>query len=374
MTARVFISYRTSDGADKATALARDLDALFGEEQIFLDKDDLPAGSRWRDEIARTLHKSPILLVLVTPNYLGARDGDGKRCIERADDPPRDELEAALAANAQIIPLVCDGVAAIPPATDLPRPFDQLCERTWRKLRAYDWREDLNRLAADLQALGVVPRTTPGEFGSAPLPLAGGLAEAPGREPRRSTVVAIAAVSAVVLAGAGIAGWRWLDEAEKEREEEAKKKRGPNLAGRWRASVGKRGANTSRDGEVVMFTVAQEGVKLRIASSAVDIERDPDWTNHRDFWKQRTGTPLTRVFYRGEGLIRGDEDDVVAADAPPGPRRILVSVRVDPPEGGEAIDTGALRGAIDPDGNRIRGRLWLNSEQAERVVDLRRGD
>ena len=121
-----------------------------------------------------------------------------------------------------------------------------------------------------------------------------------------------------------------------------------------------------------MFTVAQEGVKLRIASSAVDIERDPDWTNHRDFWKQRTGTPLTRVFYRGEGLIRGDEDDVVAADAPPGPKRILVSVRVDPPEGGEAIDTGALRGAIDPDGNRIRGRLWLNSEQAERVVDLRR--
>ena len=51
MTARVFISYRTSDGADKATALARDLDALFGQEQIFLDKDDLPAGSRWRDDL-----------------------------------------------------------------------------------------------------------------------------------------------------------------------------------------------------------------------------------------------------------------------------------------------------------------------------------
>src|SRR5436309_9004046 len=102
MTARVFISYRSSDGADKATALARDLDALFGQEQIFLDKDDLPAGSRWRDEIARTLHDSPILLVLVTPNYLGARDSDGKRCIERADDPPRDELETALAAGAQI--------------------------------------------------------------------------------------------------------------------------------------------------------------------------------------------------------------------------------------------------------------------------------
>jgi hypothetical protein len=173
MSARVFISYRTSDGADKATALARDLDALFGEEQIFLDKDDLPAGSRWRDVIARTLEQSPILLVLVTPNYLGARDSQGKRCIERDDDPPRDELQAGLAARAQVIPLMCDGVTAIPAAADLPKPFDQLCERTWRKLRAYDWREDLNRLATDLRALGVVPRTTPGEFGAAPLPLAG---------------------------------------------------------------------------------------------------------------------------------------------------------------------------------------------------------
>jgi hypothetical protein len=363
VSARVFISYRTSDGADKATALARDLDALFGEAQIFLDKDDLPAGSRWRDEIARTLHQSPILLVLVTPNYLGARDQQGKRCIERDDDPPRDELEAALAANATIIPLMCDGVSAIPPAADLPKPFDQLCERTWRKLRAYDWREDLNRLAGDLQALGVVPRTTPGEFGSAPLPLAGDIANV-GRDPAATRRWAVAAIGAVVLAGAGIAAWRWL--------EVEKKKKGPNLAGRWRASVGKRGATTSRDGDVVMVTIAQEGVKLRITSSAVDIERDPDWENYRDFWKQRTGTALRRVFYRGEGLIRGDEDDVVAADAPPGPRRILVSVRVDPPEGGDAIDTGALRGAIDPDGNRIRGRLWLNSEQAERVVDLRR--
>jgi hypothetical protein len=365
MSARVFISYRSSDGADKATALARDLDAMFGQEQIFLDKDDLPAGSRWRDEIARTLHASAILLVLVTPNYLGARDSTGKRCIERADDPPRDELEAALAARAQIIPLMCDGVNQTPPAADLPAPFDQLSERTWRKLRAYDWREDLSRLAGDLRALGIVPRTTPGEFGSGPLPLAGDLAPptagAGGSGSRRWV---IAAISAVLVAGGATAAWRWYEIEQK--------KKGPKLAGRWRVSVGKRGATTSRDGEVVMVTIVQEGASLRIASSAVDIEHDSDWENYRDFWKQRTGSPLTRVFYRGEGLIRGDEDDVAAPDAPAGPRRILVSVHVDPPEGGEPIDTGALRGVIDPDGNRIRARLWLNSEQGERVVDLRR--
>ncbi|HEY4956580.1 MAG TPA: hypothetical protein VII31_02120, partial [Caldimonas sp.] len=139
----------------------------------------------------------------------------------------------------------------------------------------------------------------------------------------------------------------------------------------WRASIGKRGATTSRDGEIVIVTIEQDGASLKLASSAVDIERDRDWQNYRDFWQQKKGQPLNRVFYRGEGVIRSDSDDI-ATDAPPGPRRVLLSVHVDVPEGGDPIDTGALRGAIDPDGKRIRARLWLNSEQGERVVDLRR--
>ena len=73
MSYRVFISYRSSDGADKATALARDLDAMFGDDQIFLDKEDLAPGSRWRDGIAAALGNAPVLLVLVTPNLGAAR-------------------------------------------------------------------------------------------------------------------------------------------------------------------------------------------------------------------------------------------------------------------------------------------------------------
>jgi hypothetical protein len=358
MTARVFISYRTSDGADKATALARDLDALFGQEQIFLDKDDLPAGSRWRDEIARALHDAPILLVLVTPNYLGARDGDGKRCIEREDDPVRDELAAALAANAHVIPLMCDGVTETPSAASLPQPFDQLAERTWRRLRAYDWREDLARLSDDLRAFGVVPRTTPAPLGSAPLPLEA-LAEVEVAAAKLGIGRRLALLGgAVLLFGGGVAAWRWQEQ------------KAASLAGRWRANIGKKNATTSRDGEIVNVTIEQNGESLRVASSAVDIEQDPDWAKYRAFWQERFGQPLNKVFYRGEGVLQSDE--VTAPDAPPGPRRVLLSVHVDAPERGEPIDTGALRGTIDPDGKRIRARLWLNSEQGERVVDLRR--
>jgi hypothetical protein len=359
MTARVFISYRTSDGADKATALARDLDAMFGQEQIFLDKDDLPAGSRWRDEIAKTLHDAPILLVLVTPNYLGARDGAGGRCIDRDDDPVRDELATALAANAHIIPLMCDGVAETPAAAALPAPFDQLAERTWRRLRAYDWREDLARLAEDLRAIGLVPRTSPAPLGSAPLPLAA-LAEVDAVAARMGIGRRLALFGATALVvGGGVAFWLWQE------------KKAESLAGPWRANIGKKGAANSRDGEIVNVTIEQTGESLRVASSAVDIERDPDWQKYRAFWQERFGQPLNRVFYRGEGVLQRDEK--TAPDAPAGPRRILLSVHVDTPEGGAPIDTGALRGTIDADGNRIRARLWLNSEQGERVVDLRRG-
>jgi hypothetical protein len=357
MAARVFISYRSSDGVDKATALARDLDAMFGQEQIFLDKEDLPAGSRWRDEIAQTLTDAPILLVLVTPNYLGARDSGGTRCIDRPDDPVRDELASALAAGARIIPLMCDGVTQAPSRADVPAPFDQLAEHTWRRLRAYDWREDVARLAGDLRAMGVVPRTTPAPLGSAPLPLASDPADA--AAPPRPLARRLALVGGlIVLAGGGFAAWQW------------QQRQATRIAGRWRASIGRRGATSARDGEIVIVTVEQNGESLRFASSAVDIEADPDWKSYREFWQSRTGQPLKHVFYRGEGVIQGD--DVTAPDAPPGPRRVLLSVHVDAPEGGDPIDTGALRATIDPDARRIRGRLWLNSEQNERVIDLRR--
>ena len=287
MASRIFISYRTSDGVDKATALARDLDRLFGQSQVFLDKEDLPAGCRWRDEIARTLSGAPILLVLVTPHYLDARDAAGTRCIEREDDPVRDELAAALAAGAHVIPLMCDGVAQTPPASSLPTPFDQLAERTWRHLRAYDWREDLARLADDLRGMGIVDRAASASASAsataAPLGLMTAAAAATATPTSRGRRLAIGGLVAVALGGA-FAAWRYLDG------------RPPSLEGRWRASVGKRGATSSRDGEVVMVTLEQAGANLKAASSAVDIERDPDWQNYRDFWQQKKGQALTRGF------------------------------------------------------------------------------
>ena len=52
---RIFISYRSSDGKKDANSLNRDLESVFGDEQVFLDKQDLPGGSTWREVIAGAL-------------------------------------------------------------------------------------------------------------------------------------------------------------------------------------------------------------------------------------------------------------------------------------------------------------------------------
>ena len=407
MVYRVFISYRGSDGADKATALARDLDAMFGDDQIFLDKEDLAPGSRWRDGIAADQGNAPVLLVLVTPNYLGAVDAQGQRRIDRADDPARRELGAGFAAKAHVIPLLCDGVEAMPSATELPSPFEHLCELQWGRLRAYDWRADMSRLADDLCELGLTPRpaSMPGtipvpmnEPTTTPMPLdppgtAATHRDEVGDEGRRS-VLGLAALA--VLAVGGWSFWRW------------RQKRAAMLSGPWRARIGAPGAPTSRQGESMIFALAQEGENLRLTSSAVDIEHDPQWENYRDFWKQRTGNDLNSVFYRGEGKIVHDDDGFSGSPAAPAAaaasgavgdadaasevastppkkrkpeparpvalRRVVVEVNIATPgSDSETIDEGVFRGVVDIDDQWIHGRLWLKSEQAERVMDLRRG-
>lgn len=202
MSTRIFISYRTVDGVDKATALSRDLGRIFGAGAVFLDKDDLRGGSDWREEIGRTLQSQPILLLLATPMLFEAKSDDGRPRIADPADPVRRELEAALEVGAHIIPVMCDGLSALPDTTQLPPSFQRLCGLTWRKLRAYDWNHDIERLAADLRALGVQPEpvaTAPRIPGATPAPVLQG--------PTRRLGL-FAAVAAALL-GVAVTGTWW---------------------------------------------------------------------------------------------------------------------------------------------------------------------
>ena len=328
MAARIFISYRSSDGKDKATALARDLGAVFGDAAVFLDKDDLRGGSRWRDEVQQLLDQRPVLLLLMTPQLLAATDAAGRLRIEDPDDPVRRELADALEANAQIVPLLCDGFDAPPTANGLPPPFDQIGERTWRKLRAYDWQGDVQRLVDDLRALGVPAQAVQGAAAAGP------------SDTRRAWLVA--ALAGVMLAG--VAAWVTLRAPASQ-----------GVAGDWATTV---------DGQPSMrFVFRFEADKLVLTSQPVPIADRADWAEYRAFWRERSGAELTHIVYRGEGTLRADPGVPPAIDV----ALTLVSSPADVP-----VDSGNLSATLAADGASMHGTLWLNSAQADRPVTLRR--
>jgi len=334
MSTRIFISYRTSDGMDKATALARDLVRVFGEAAVFLDKDDLAGGSVWRKEIGHALQERPVMLLLLTPDLIEARGPDGRLRIADADDPVRREVEAAREAGAHLIPVLCDGLHAPPDATKLPAPFDHLGELTWRKLRAYDWKADIDRLVADLRALGVTPPDAP--------------APAPAAASARRSVLVLA--TAAVLAGSAALAWWWSARAPTV----APAAGTAGVAGRWAATLW--------HGERTLLVITQTPAGLTLASEPIAISGRPDWAEYRRFWRERFQADLDAVMYRGTGVARTDPGQPVAID---------VAIQVLPVPGtGEPVDSGNLSAVLSADGQRLDGKIWLNGAQAEQVATL----
>jgi TIR domain len=326
---RIFISYRTSDGADKATTLARDLGEVFGDAQVFIDKEDLPAGIPWRDAIGAEIGTRPVLLLLVTPDCFGAR-------INQADDPVRREIGSALAQNAHVIPLLADGVEKLPEG--LPPPLDTLAERTWRRLRAYDWHNDFDRLVADLEALGI-QRLVPRE------------------ERQRGARLRSAAIAAglLLVAGAGGGWWWWGPHAEQ---------LAGNTSGDWTARVAAPANEVGSRLDRVLLRLTQQGEDVTLVSQPIDITQDPAWRGFAEGWLQRFDQKLERVVWRGKGTARKETDQLLRLD---------IALSVETEAGGSSIETGNLALESDRSGRRMSGRLWMNGEQAERALELRRG-
>ena len=340
MTARIFISYRTSDGMDKATALARDLSERFGAEQVFLDKDDLRGGSSWRDEVRRALDAKPVVLLLLTPQLFAATDHAGALRIADPNDPVRREFGAALAAGAEIIPLCCDGVDSPPPASDLPPPFDRIGDYTWRKLRAYDWKNDLDRIVDDLTASGVQSN-----------------ADASGAS-RASSARRIGLLGSglVALAIAGALGWHLWNPTPVAGKPPVPVATGPiGLPGTWLATVG--------TDAPFAFTLLRKDDNLALTSEPVPIDDRAGWASYRAYWLRLTGGELKSIVYRGQGTVITDPGTPLAID---------IAWKLFNGAGDTMIDSGNLHASAAPDGKSLDGRLWSNGDQADRPIVLRR--
>ena len=124
---QIFISYRRDDSAGYVRALYDRLVEHFGEEQVFMDVDDIDPGLPFDEAIKYALDQCKVLLVVIGRRWMEKKDGKEPR-INDPEDFVRIEISAALLRNIHVIPVLVNGTS-MPGEEELPEPLRALAKR-----------------------------------------------------------------------------------------------------------------------------------------------------------------------------------------------------------------------------------------------------
>lgn len=119
----ICISYRRADSQAITGRIFDRLIANYGKDSIFIDIDNIPAGTDFRQYLAETLLKASVLLTVVGPKWLGAGKSGPDRIHDEAD-PVRVEVETALRNGLAIIPVLI-GSRKMPNPNQLPESLKE---------------------------------------------------------------------------------------------------------------------------------------------------------------------------------------------------------------------------------------------------------
>ena len=144
-TGRVFISYRRQETAYPAGWLYDRLVDHLGRDQVFKDIDSIQLGDDFVEVIRRAVGSCDVLLALIGDVWLTVTDEDGRRRLDNPDDFVRLEIEAALARNVRVIPILVEG-ARMPKAEQLPPSLGALVRRQALELSPSRFDSDTSRL------------------------------------------------------------------------------------------------------------------------------------------------------------------------------------------------------------------------------------
>ena len=145
MNAKLFINYRREDTAHAAGRLYDRLIAHFGEDQVFIDIDQIEPGEDFVEVINRKVGACDIAIVAIGPNWLHATDASGKRRLDDEEDFVRMEIVAALQRNIRVIPVLVGG-ARMPGKQELPEALAPLSRLNAIELSEMRFYADVNRL------------------------------------------------------------------------------------------------------------------------------------------------------------------------------------------------------------------------------------
>jgi hypothetical protein len=150
MTGKIFINYRRDDSIGMAGRLHDRLAQTFGRDKLFMDVDHIPVGEDFVTHLNNQVAACDVVLVVIGPSWLRAKDKAGQRRLQQADDFVAIEIAAALARNIRVIPVLVDG-ARMPKESELPDSLKQLARRQAAEVRHSHFGRDAETLIASMR-------------------------------------------------------------------------------------------------------------------------------------------------------------------------------------------------------------------------------
>jgi hypothetical protein len=146
----IFISYRRSDSEGETGRLSDVLMHRFTDQAVFMDVDAIQPGRDFRKAIEESIQSCAVLLVVIGPDWLDAREPSGRRRLENPNDFVLLEIAAALRRDIPVIPVLVRG-ARMPHADELPAQISELAYRNGVELSHARWKSDLEILLKALE-------------------------------------------------------------------------------------------------------------------------------------------------------------------------------------------------------------------------------
>jgi hypothetical protein len=147
----IFINYRRDDAPGVAGRLYDHLAKDFQRRDLFMDVDAIKPGLDFVKQLDTQVSNCGVLLALVGPHWLAAKDKEGARRLHGARDYVRVEIASAPKRDIPVIPVLIDG-AGMPGEEDLPDDLKSLARRHALELRHTRFAADADAIVSALKA------------------------------------------------------------------------------------------------------------------------------------------------------------------------------------------------------------------------------
>lgn len=152
---KIFISYRRADSTYLIGRIKDRLVDAFGQQSVFRDLDDIPAGVDFRHVLTQETNECNIMLVIIGPTWAGITDAKGKKRLFEPTDYTRIEVETGLKRLGEndmtVIPVLLMN-ASMPTSEQLPASLGQLTYQNAISIRNDpDFNNDIQKLIADIR-------------------------------------------------------------------------------------------------------------------------------------------------------------------------------------------------------------------------------